>query len=72
MKKAPKFIIKKSKYIIGDKGYDSEYNHECARSYGLIGVIPARYEEVPVYRTKGYYRKKMKKGLQKNINKELR
>jgi len=26
-------------------------------------VIPARYEEVPVYRTKGYYRKKMKKGL---------
>jgi hypothetical protein len=65
LKNVPKFIIKKSKYIIGDKGYDSEYNHECARSYGLISVIPARYEEVPVYRTKGYYRKKMKKGLPK-------
>jgi len=35
LKNVPKFIIKESKYIIGDKVYDSEYNHECAMSYGL-------------------------------------
>jgi len=65
LENVPKFIIKKSKYIIGDKGYDLGYNQEFARSYGLISVILARYEGVPVYRTKGYYRKRMKKGLPK-------
>jgi len=44
-----KFIIKKCTLIIGDKGYDSEYNHECARSYGLISIIPAGYEDIPIY-----------------------
>ena len=72
MKNVPKFIINKSTHIIGDKGYDSEFNHECAKSYGLIGVIPVRYEEVLVYRTKGSHRKKIKRDCQTNINRELR
>ncbi|MGC8620186.1 MAG: transposase [Thermoplasmata archaeon] len=63
LKKIPKSIIRKFTHIIGDKGYDSEKNHQIARSYGLISVIPARNEDVPVYRTRGYYRKKMKRKL---------
>ncbi|MGC9176506.1 MAG: transposase, partial [Thermoplasmata archaeon] len=63
LKKIPESIIRKFTHIIGDKGYDSEKNHQIARSYGLISVIPARNEDVPVYSTRGYYRKKMKRKL---------
>jgi hypothetical protein len=61
LKKIPESIIGKFTHIIGDKGYDSEKNHQIARSYGLISVIPARNEDVPVYRTRGYYSKRMKR-----------
>ncbi|MGC9175806.1 MAG: transposase [Thermoplasmata archaeon] len=33
LKKVPKSIIREFTHIIGDKGYDSEKNHQIARSY---------------------------------------
>ena len=49
--------------VTGDKGYDSEDNHLLVRE-GLhaFSVIPARYGDVPIWRTHGRYRKQMKRG----------
>lgn len=50
----------------GDKGYDDEKNHEFLRDkLHVDSIIPARYEYVPVWRTRGKYRKKMKRGYSK-------
>ena len=58
--------IKPIKVGIGDKGYDDEKNHEFLREeLGAMSIIPARYQEVPVWRTKGRYRKEMKRGYSK-------
>ncbi len=52
--------------IIADKGYDSEKNHRIAREkFDSNSIIPPRNQDVPVYRTKGRYRKKMKKDFDK-------
>ncbi len=56
-------IIRKFRIIIGDKGYDSEENHIIAKKYGLLAIIPARNKDVPIHRTKGENRKRMKKHL---------
>ena len=56
-------IIAKFKIIIGDKGYDSEENHVIAKRYDLLAIIPVRNEDVPIYRTKGENRKRMKRHL---------
>jgi len=58
-----KEIINKFDIIIGDKGYDSEENHVIAKKHGLLAIIPARNEDVPIYRTKGKNRKRMKRNL---------
>ena len=51
---------------IGDKGYDDEKNHEFLREeLHAMSIIPARYEDVPVWRTRGRYRKEMKRGYSK-------
>ncbi len=48
--------------VVADKGYDSEYNHELVREHlNALSIIPARYEDVPVWRTHGKYRKEMKR-----------
>src|SRR5438876_1807216 len=58
--------VKPIKVGIGDKGYDDEDNHELLRDeLGAMSIIPARYENVPVWRTKGRYRKEMKRGYSK-------
>ncbi len=58
--------IKPIKVGIGDKGYDDEKNHEFLREeLHAQSIIPARYEDVPVWRTKGRYRKEMKRGYSK-------
>jgi hypothetical protein len=55
--------IKPIKIGIGDKGYDAEKNHELLRDeLHAMSIIPARHEDVPVWRTKGRYRKEMKRG----------
>ncbi|MDG6979917.1 MAG: hypothetical protein JRN71_07860 [Nitrososphaerota archaeon] len=51
---------------IGDKDYDDEDNHELLRDkLGAMSTIPARYQDVPVWRTRGCYRKEMKRGYSK-------
>jgi transposase len=58
--------IKRIKIGIGDKGYDDEKNHELLRDeLGAMSIIPARYQDVPIWRTKGRYRKEMKRGYSK-------
>ena len=49
--------------VTGDKGYDSEDNHLLVREeLHAFSVIPARYENVPIWRARGKYRKQMRRG----------
>jgi hypothetical protein len=54
--------------VIADKGYDDEKNHwfarECLRA---DSIIPARFSDVPVWKTHGRYRKQMKRGYNKQL-----
>jgi Transposase DDE domain len=46
--------IRRIKVGIGDKGYDSEKNHELLRDeLHARSIIPARREDVPIWRTRG-------------------
>jgi len=55
--------IKKLSAVVADKGYDSEDNHLLVlQKLGGYGIIPARNEQVPLWKTFGRYRKKMKRG----------
>jgi len=47
--------------IVADKGYDSEKNHVAASNLGITSIIPPRYADVPVYKTRGHYRKMLKR-----------
>ena len=40
-----------------------EENHVIAKRYSLLAIIPTRNKDVPIYRTKGENRKRMKKHL---------
>ncbi|HEY4699894.1 MAG TPA: transposase [Nitrososphaerales archaeon] len=58
--------VKPIKVGIGDKGYDAEKNHELLRDeLHAQSIIPARQQHVPVWRTKGRYRKQMKRSYSK-------
>jgi len=61
LKKACK--VSPIKRAIGDKGYDSEENHRVAsEELGVEDtIIPTRNEDVPAWKTKGKYRKELKK-----------
>jgi transposase len=57
---------KEIKYVTLDKGYDDETVHEFIRECLMAeSIIPARNENVPIHRTSGRYRKKMKQGYSK-------
>ena len=50
--------------VVAGKGYDSEdgkANHEFVRELDAVSIIPARYEDVPIWRTHGRYRKQVKR-----------
>lgn len=54
------------KLVVLDKGYDDEKVHEFIREFmEAISIIPARNEDVPVWKTSGRYRKLMKRGYSK-------
>lgn len=58
--------IRPIKVGIGDKAYDDERNHVFLREgLGATSIIPARCQDVPVWRTMGRYRKEMKRGYSK-------
>ena len=58
--------IKPLSVVVADKGYDSEDNHVLVREkLNGFSVIPSRYEHVPVWKTRGRYRKEMKRGYPK-------
>ncbi|MEK7841217.1 MAG: IS5 family transposase [Deltaproteobacteria bacterium] len=58
--------VKQVRRIVADKAYDAEKNHEfVVDEIGAECIIPPRNEEVPIHRTKGEYRKKMKRGYSK-------
>jgi|GEM_PF-3223099 len=53
---------------IGDKAFDDESNHAFLREeLNALSIIPARNESVPIWRTKGKYRKEMKRGYSKKM-----
>ena len=58
--------IKSLSVVVADKAYDSEDNHVLVieKLHGL-SIMPARYEDVPVWKTHGRYRKGMKRGYNK-------
>ena len=53
--------------FVADKGYDSEDNHVMVREkLKGFSVIPSRYEKnEPIWKTRGKYRKEMKRGYSK-------
>ena len=58
--------IKKLSIVVADKGCDSEDNHVLVRNklHGF-SIIPSRYEQEPVWKTRGKYRNEMKRGYNK-------
>ena len=58
--------IKPLSVVVADKGYDSEENHILVReNLNGLSIIPSRYENVPIWKTRGRYRKEMKRGYNK-------
>ena len=58
--------IKTLSVVVADKAYDSGDNHILVRENRKgFSVIPSRYEHVPVWKTRGRYRKEMKRGYNK-------
>lgn len=48
---------------VADKGYDSEDNHVFVRErIHAFSIIPARFKNIPIWKTCGKYRKQMKRG----------
>ncbi|MBU0459534.1 MAG: IS5 family transposase [Nanoarchaeota archaeon] len=48
-------------YFVADKGYDSEENHKAIFEAGKDSLISVRRKDLPIYKTKGTYRKKAKR-----------
>lgn len=59
------------KYVYADKAYDAEWFHEMIFETGSVSKIHLKREDIPISRTKGEYRKHMKR-RQKNSEKGIR
>jgi hypothetical protein len=60
--------IKPLSVAVADKGYDSEENHVLVRDkLHAYSIIPPRYQDVPIWKTHGMYRKEMKRGYLKPL-----
>jgi len=59
------------KYVFADKAYDANWFHQMIYKSGKKSRIHIKREDIPVHRTKGEYRKHMKRH-QKNSNKGIR
>lgn len=47
--------------VIGDKGFDAQKNHEIVHKHGALLITPLKNGNVPVWRTSGEDRKKLKR-----------
>jgi transposase len=47
--------------VIGDKGFDAQKNHEVAHKHGALLITPLKNKDVPIWRTSGVDRKKLKR-----------
>lgn len=47
--------------VIGDKGFDAQKNHDVVHKYGALLITPLKNKDVPIHRTKGADRKKLKR-----------
>ena len=47
--------------VIGDKGFDAQKNHEIVHKHGALLITPLKNKDVPVWRTRGEDRKKLKR-----------
>ena len=47
--------------VIGDKGFDAQKNHDIVHKHGALLITPIKNQDVPVWRTKGEDRKKLKR-----------
>ena len=55
--------------VIGDKGFDAQKNHDIVHEHGALLITPLKNENVPIWRTSGEDRKKLKKHFpQKKYN----
>ena len=59
--------IKPLSVVVADKGYDSEDNHVMIREKlkGFSVISPRHEKDVPIWKTRGKYRKEMKRGYSK-------
>ncbi len=68
----PHLMMESSKQLpitafLADKAYDSEKNHELASAIGTRLITPLRWKNVPVYRTHGIHRKKLRRNFPSEI-----
>lgn len=47
--------------VIGDKGFDAQKNHEIVHEHGALLITPLKNKDVPIWRTHGEDRKKLKR-----------
>lgn len=47
--------------ILGDKGFDAQKNHTLAHKHKALLITPLRNKDVPIWKTKGEDRKKLKR-----------
>lgn len=56
----------KDRIILADKEFDAEKFHQIVEDAGGKSIVPLKYSNVPIYRTKGKHRKELKrKGIPK-------
>ena len=56
--------------FLGDKGFDSEKNHERAEKYGAEFIAPLREMKKQGFKVRGYHRKKLAKNFPSEIYKQ--
>jgi len=60
-------IPTKPNLCLMDKGYDAEWLHQFLHNKNIKAIIPAKNQDVPVRRTRGVFRKNMKKNFDKKL-----
>ena len=62
MKDLPELLPSfEGKNVLGDKEFDAEHFHEQISSVRGKSFVPTKYPKVPIWRTKGLHRKKLKR-----------